>query len=572
MSQLSEFEKQREANIAKNRALLAQLELKEAAAGLAFPATNPQTQKGAKPVQSSQTRKRRAAEPPAPRRQSSRLNKPVIDPNESPEQKRKREMEEEARRIQEEDERLEREERERAAKRPRHQNLDLSSLGDELSAQELISLTTTLEGCARAGQRENEARVFDFSASKKEEYQVTELKTQFANMKIVSRAKVTNERVYSSLYHPEKTKDLVFFGDKHGQLGIWDALAPQEEVEDENGDVMISDEGGKIFRLQPHWPATSKSSISCIKLDPLNTRNVFTSAYDCTLRSISFESGISRELFALDDVLISSFDVPPSGKELWISDAEGGLTHTDMRERKSRACRYQLANTKIGCVSVNPAHPEGLLVSSNNRTLTMWDARMLSKLPIDSLPTPPPSSPMGPRGRVASGPMDINSDAITDFLESKRGKGALMADWPHQKSVSSAYWDPSGTRIVSTCYDDTIRLWNVRWSAMTADKQVKVFEPFSRRHHNCQTGKWVTILKSQWNQNPEVYPHFTVGNMNHSLNVIAATGEVVASLTDRTRVTAVQAVTSSHPGIVARIASGNASGRCALWAPADSEA
>jgi WD repeat-containing protein 76 len=97
---------------------------------------------------------------------------------------------------------------------------------------------------------------------------------------------------------------------------------------------------------------------------------VFTSAYDCTLRSISFESGISRELFTLDDVLISSFDVPPSGKELWISDAGGGLTHTDMRERKSRAYRYQLANTKIGCVSVNPAHPEGLLVSSNNRTLT----------------------------------------------------------------------------------------------------------------------------------------------------------------------------------------------------------
>jgi WD repeat-containing protein 76 len=120
-------------------------------------------------------------------------------------------MEEEARRIQEEDERLEREERERAAKRPRHQNLDLSTLGDELSSQELMSLTTTLEGCARAGQRENEARVYDFSSSRKEEHQVTELKTRFANMKIVSRAKVTNERVYSSLYHPEKVQLASFY-------------------------------------------------------------------------------------------------------------------------------------------------------------------------------------------------------------------------------------------------------------------------------------------------------------------------------------------------------------------------
>lgn len=159
-------------------------------------------------------------------------------------------------------------------------------------------------------------------------------------------------------------------------------------LQDEDGEVTLSEDGGKIFRLQPHWPATSKSSISCIKLDPLDTRKVskswiykflthsdvdmkvYTSAYDCTLRSISFDSGISKEVFALDDILISSFDVTPSGRELWISDAEGGVTHSDIRQRNSRTCRYQLANTKIGCISVNPANPEGLLVSSNNRTLT----------------------------------------------------------------------------------------------------------------------------------------------------------------------------------------------------------
>ena len=35
------------------------------------------------------------------------------------------------------------------------------------------------------------------------------------------------------------------------------------------------------------------------------------------------------------------------------------------------------------------------------------------------------------------------------------------------------------------------------------------------------------------------------------------------------RITAVQAVTCSHPNIVERAASGNGSGRCVLWAPAD---
>lgn len=49
--------------------------------------------------------------------------------------------------------------------------------------------------------------------------------------------------------------------DKHGQLGIWDAQAATEEVADEDGDVAPVDdqEGGKYWRLQLHWPATSKS-------------------------------------------------------------------------------------------------------------------------------------------------------------------------------------------------------------------------------------------------------------------------------------------------------------------------
>lgn len=35
------------------------------------------------------------------------------------------------------------------------------------------------------------------------------------------------------------------------------------------------------------------------------------------------------------------------------------------------------------------------------------------------------------------------------------------------------------------------------------------------------------------------------------------------------RISATQAVTCSHPNIVERVASGNATGRCLLWAPAD---
>ena len=66
------------------------------------------------------------------------------------------------------------------------------------------------------------------------------------------------------------------FIDKHGQLGIWDARAPADEVADEDEDVTPANKelGGKSWRLQVHWPATSKSSLSSIRIDPIDSHSV----------------------------------------------------------------------------------------------------------------------------------------------------------------------------------------------------------------------------------------------------------------------------------------------------------
>lgn len=64
--------------------------------------------------------------------------------------------------------------------------------------------------------------------------------------------------------------------DRCGQLGIWDARAPADEEEDGDGELKANEdrEGGKYWRIQLHWPATPKSSISCVKLDPIDAHNV----------------------------------------------------------------------------------------------------------------------------------------------------------------------------------------------------------------------------------------------------------------------------------------------------------
>ena len=222
---------------------------------------------------------------------------------------------------------------------------------------------------------------------------IAELKALLSKMVIRSRAKVTQDRVYSMAYHPERTKDLIFVGDKHGQLGIWDALAsPDEPEEDEDADTNVS-EGGKYWRLQPHWPKTSRSSISCIKFNPVDSHSVsllrfrrrrhqnyvnqhelqvLTSAYDCTLRSTSFVSGKSTELFSLasTSTLLTSFDLPQNGNEIWISDALGGINHVDLREG-GRSRRQVNVKEKIGCISVNPRRDHLLVTSSNDHSLKL---------------------------------------------------------------------------------------------------------------------------------------------------------------------------------------------------------
>ncbi|KAK7467183.1 hypothetical protein VKT23_004241 [Stygiomarasmius scandens] len=557
---MSKAEREREANIARNRALLEQLELKQAVQDLGFPA-KPKTSTKAKPVQPAKRVKKEKSEAEAPRRQSARLRN-VIDPSESPLKKRKREAEMEEQRAKEAEERIEAEERARIAKRPRHDELDLKALLDDEDLDVVASFSSELQSIAQNSRPINvpeDSDIFVYEDDKEDDRAIADLRKKLKGLKIVSRAKVTQDRVYSAAYHPEPTKDLIFFGDKHGQLGVWDARATKEEGDD-NDDAEAEDnqEGGKYWRLQVHWPATSKSSISCIKFDPLDSHTVYTTSYDCTVRALAFETGVSREIFSSDDILLCSMDPVPTGNELWISDASGGLTHLDLREGKPRW--YQVSDQKIGCVSVNPTRPNFLLTASNSRSLKIWDVRRLGKIKSKASSTASTSTDVTPT-------IDFDSDAVAEFLGSTNGASCLRGEWRHDKSVSSAYWDPRGRSIVSTSYDDKIRLWDYPSSVFETSKPFPSLRPFQQIRHNCQTGKWLTILRAQWSPNPDVYPHFTIGDMDHSLDIFSGKGELITKLSDRSKITAVQAVTCSHPSIVERVASGNASGRCVLWAP-----
>lgn len=140
---------------------------------------------------------------------------------------------------------------------------------------------------------------------------------------------------------------------------------------------------------------------------------------------------------------------------------------------------------------------------------------MLFDIPVDNL-SPGPSTPRRGTKNKAEGnsslPDEVSYDALQEYLKSDVGSGTLRGEWPHKQSVSSAYWDPQGKNIVSTCYDNNLRrelifmpsippspcctdlpspsVWDVSQS-LRSKGPLHSFNPFCQVKHDCQT---VSIL------------------------------------------------------------------------------
>lgn len=105
--------------------------------------------------------------------------------------------------------------------------------------------------------------------------------------------------------------------------------------------------------------------------------------------------------------------------------------------------------------------------------------------------------------------LEFDSEQVGKHLSSPAGKTTLRGEWSHGKSVSSAYWDPRGRSIVSTCYDDKLRckfaildytiqvamlirlssppVWDFKPSIFDKDAKFPSTRPFAQLNHDCQT-------------------------------------------------------------------------------------
>ncbi|KAF5025146.1 hypothetical protein F66182_2786 [Fusarium sp. NRRL 66182] len=501
---MSAFERRRLENIAANKKMLNEVAvIANKVTPTPVKKTTPSKAKTRTPVK---------REPARPTRQSSRLAGLEAD-NET--LKRKLEVEAEA-------------VAEQAKAKKLRVNGDLS-LGDiTVDGKKWVAGVDGLKGIVRGAQPG--VRTFtEEDVKETTDKGLKELRLRMGNLKLYEHwapndIKITPQRVYALGFHPIETKPLVFAGDKEGNMGVFDASQTSPEVDDE--DEAVPDPVISAFK-------THSRTITSFVFSQHESNAVFTSSYDSSIRKLDLNKETSVQLWAPSDVdeelPLSALDMADSDPNLFFfSTLDGGVGRCDIRTPGDTEI-WTLSEQKIGGFSLHPLQPHLLATASLDRTLKVWDLRKIS------------------------GKGDLRHPALLGEHESRL-------------SVSHASWSPGG-QIATSSYDDTIKIYDFSSASSWKpgqDINPDVMEPAYKVRHNNQTGRWVTILKPQWQKRPnDGIQKFVIGNMNRFVDVFASDGSQLAQL-DGEGITAVPAAAHFHPS-QDWVAGATSSGKLCFW-------
>lgn len=521
---LSDYEIQRQEKIAKNQALLQQLQLDAAQTGL-----GPKSRSTTKASSTSNQKKRKRAavekvkEDNLPRRTSARLQGIIAD---SEVARQKEEADTEAF-----------QEQQRAKRQRVSEDINLTDAVVNGRTWNRAGNWLTAVGPANPGERTFDAQDVRDTTDK----ELRAIRERMSGLQLwegaePNRIKITPERIYSMGFHPTRDKALVFAGDKLGNLGLFDASqttpeqVKQEALADDAGDDEDVDD-----TLEPAI-STFKihtRTISAFHFSPTDANALYSASYDSSIRKLDLAKGVAVEVYAPTD---RGADEPISGVEISRLDPHtlhfstlGGVFGThDLRTPAHEAALMQLSEKKIGGFSLHPQHPHIVATASLDRTLKIWDLRKISGKGAARLPV------------------------LAGAHESKL-------------SVSHAAFNSAG-QIATASYDDTIKIHTLPTpSSSPFSPECLDLTPTTIIPHNNQTGRWVTILRAQWQAQPEVdgVQKFVIGNMNRFVDVYTDKGQQVAQLGGE-GITAVPAVAVWHERRE-WVAAGTASGKLCLW-------
>lgn len=549
----SDYEIQRQEKIAQNQALLKELQLNAASAGVASKSKSTQNRSSTSSSHKkpAATKKIKKEEDFQPRRVSSRIRGIVAD---SEVAKRKWDEEQEVVREEERKKKLRRSD-------------DFAVKDALVAGQEWNKSGNWLRDVQPANPYERSFTEEDVKKTSDKELRA--LREKMSGLELwegvePNRIKITPERIYAMGFHPSEEKAVVFAGDKMGNLGVFDG-GQEKGKEEEEDDEDAWDPAITTFKLHTR-------TISCIHFTPSQPKALYTSSYDSSARRLDLEKGVSMEVYGpesneMDDPL-SGISIPVTEPNLlYYTTLNGlfGIHDTRTGASSSPTQHMQLSDKKIGGFSIHPTQPHFLATASLDRTLKLWDLRKTT-------------------GRGGAQMPALVAEHESKLSVSHAAFNAAGQIATCKSSVGETFGDATLTSISLASYDDTIKIHTLPslGSSLRPGQELPDFKPTTAIPHNNQTGRWVsylsyspvpyrsrlllqvTILRPHWQAAPASGPQrFVIGNMNRFVDVYTGTGEQLAQLGGE-GITAVPAVAAFHDR-QDWIAGGTASGKLALW-------
>ncbi|KAJ3693426.1 hypothetical protein LUZ60_008906 [Juncus effusus] len=268
---------------------------------------------------------------------------------------------------------------------------------------------------------------------------------------------VFGERIMLLRFLPVSDREIIVSGNKQGLLGFWDV-----GLESENKDA------DDVFVFFPH-----RRPVSGISFHPNSIRKMYSSCYGGDLCLMDIEKEMFNIIYSSDYPIFSLCQSPNNHNLLYLG-LDGQVNSFDDRENK--ICNmWELHEKRINTIDFHPQNSNLILTSSTDGFARIWDLRNLNKIKCEKI------------------------------FELK-----------HNRAVHSAYFSPTGTSLVSTSIDDTIRIS----SGSNFDNQSVI-------HHNNQTGRWLSSFRATWGWSDK---YILIGNMKRAIDVISTNDNATTSI------------------------------------------
>ena len=330
-------------------------------------------------------------------------------------------------------------------------------------------------------------------------------------------AKLVPERIFSLEVHPSPSKLLIAAGDTWGRVGLWDVEAGDD---------------APVATFEPH-----SRPVAGIRVLSERPHQLLSASHDGAVRCLDLSAGTSFvELYRAPEDADGDYPslhglsrTAGAGGALAVSRSDGAVVMLDPRVPSAAgASIVRLHEKKVFSADFSPAKPWLLATSSLDRTVALWDIRMFS----------------GSGG------------------DSKKPKPKALTTLEHGLSVTAARFSQNGTKLLTTCNDDLLRVFSCGGS-VGADSVGKWSLSQSIKHNN-KTGRYLTPFQAEWVRGSD--ESFVCGSMGQprGVDVFNCDGSDADRLDESESVTAVVSLLAFHPTMPVLVGS-NASGKAYIW-------